>query len=90
MCYMSYLSTEELRFYSQSILSFQDVNTFKLLGKNLDNAPGEIIDKIARKLKLHMLSTELRDISGGRAIETVGKDGDPFGFEFNIALRHRR
>ena len=84
------IPNEEWRFYLQSTLCFQDVNTFKLLGKNLDNAPGEIIDKIARKLKLHMLSTELRDVSGGRAIETVGKDGDPFGFDFNIALRHRR
>ena len=66
------------------------MNTFKLLGKQLDNAPGEIIDKIARRLKLHMLSPDLRDISGGRAIETVGEDGDPYGIAFNIPLRNRR
>lgn len=68
----------------------ENVNTFKLLGKQLDNAPGEIIDKIARRLKLHMLSPDLRDISGGRAIETVGEDGDPYGIAFNIPLRNRR
>ena len=66
------------------------MNTFKLLGQQLDNAPGEVIDKIARRLKLHMLSSEFRDVSGGKAMESVGKDGDPYGFAFNVPLRHRR
>ena len=68
----------------------ENIHSFKLLGKQIDNSPGEIIDKIARKLKLHILNSDLRDISGGKALEIVGKDGDPHLFAFNIPMRNRR
>ena len=68
----------------------EGVDKFRLLGKQLDNSPGEIIDKISRRLKLHVLREDLRDLSGGRAMEIVGNDGDPHAFSFNIPLRNRR
>ena len=68
----------------------EGVDKFRLLGKQLDNSPGEIIDKISRRLKLHVLREDLRDLSGGRAMEIVGNDGDPHAFSFNIPLRNKR
>ena len=68
----------------------ESVNEFKLLGQSVDNSPGEIIDKIARKLKLHMLSPDLRDVSGGKAMEITGTGGDPSLYSFNIPMRNRR
>ena len=56
----------------------------------MDNSPGEVIDKISRRLKLHMLGSDLRDVSGGKAMEITGKEGDPYLFSFNIPLRQRR
>ena len=68
----------------------ESVNSYKLLGKQIDNSPGQVLDRIARRLKLHMLRPDLRDLSGGKAIETMGKDGDPHLFRFNIPMRNRR
>lgn len=44
------------------------VNEFKLLGESLDDAPGELFDKIARDMKLRNLP-EYLNLSGGAAIE---------------------
>ncbi|KAL1399007.1 hypothetical protein pipiens_008523, partial [Culex pipiens pipiens] len=46
----------------------KNTKQFYLLGKTLDDAPGEAFDKIARRLKLRNLP-EYAWISGGRAIE---------------------
>jgi hypothetical protein len=37
-----------------------------------------------------MLRSDLRDVSGGKAMEIVGREGDPHLFSFNIPLRNRR
>lgn len=46
----------------------RSVNEFMLLGDSLDDAPGELFDKIARDLKLRNL-VEFQNLSGGAAIE---------------------
>jgi len=71
----------------------QDVDQYRLLGSCSDNAPGLVLDKVARRLKLQTLRPELRDVSGGRAIQIVGAEGgggDPTAFPFNIPLTHKR
>ena len=60
----------------------QDIDDFELLGQSTDTAPGEILDKAARRLKLHQLKPELRNVSGGQAIEIMGKTGDPLSIEW--------
>uniref|UniRef100_A0A3Q2ZQ02 N(6)-L-threonylcarbamoyladenine synthase n=1 Tax=Kryptolebias marmoratus TaxID=37003 RepID=A0A3Q2ZQ02_KRYMA len=51
------------------------VDDFLLLGRTLDEAPGDTLDKVARRLSLikHPLCSAL---SGGQAIELLAKDGD--------------
>ncbi|XP_056144837.1 tRNA N6-adenosine threonylcarbamoyltransferase, mitochondrial [Lampris incognitus] len=51
------------------------INDFLLLGQSLDEAPGDTLDKVARRLSLkkHPLCSTL---SGGQAIELLAKDGD--------------
>jgi hypothetical protein len=34
------------------------------LGTSDNNSPGEVLDKVARKLKLHQLNPVMRDMSG--------------------------
>jgi len=34
------------------------------MGKSVDSAPGEVIDKVARRLRLHTVRHDLRDLSG--------------------------
>lgn len=67
-----------------------DVQKYFLLGRSNDNAPGQLLDKSARRLKLHMLRSDLRDVSGGKAIEMVGKGGDPTAFNLHIPMRQHR
>lgn len=52
------------------------VSEFVLLGKTIDNSPGEAFDKIARRLKLSNID-ELKHLSGGAAIERMARNGDP-------------
>lgn len=52
-----------------SLLTYvKSVGEFYLLGDSMDDAPGELFDKIARDLKLRNL-TEFQHLSGGAAIE---------------------
>ncbi|EDV27286.1 uncharacterized protein TRIADDRAFT_21983 [Trichoplax adhaerens] len=53
---------------------------FYRLGSTLDDAPGEVFDKVARTLELHT-HPEVGDIAGGRAIEIVAKLGDEKAFK---------
>lgn len=46
----------------------KSVDEFHLLGEHIDDAPGEALDKVARRLKLHNLP-EYKNMSGGAAIE---------------------
>lgn len=64
----------------------QDVNHFQLLGQSIDCAPGEIFDKVARRMKLRNVS-EYSKISGGKAIElAASKATNPHMFKLPLPL----
>lgn len=64
----------------------QDVNHFQLLGQSIDCAPGEIFDKVARRMKLRNIP-EYSKISGGRAIElAASKATNPHMFKLPLPL----
>lgn len=58
----------------------KSITEFYTLGSQLDDAPGECFDKVARSLKLRNLSM-YRNMSGGQAIEHAARDGNPMAFE---------
>lgn len=63
-----------------------DVNKFSLLGESIDLAPGEILDRIARRLKLRNIK-EYSRICGGHAIElAASKAKHPNLFQFPLPL----
>lgn len=67
----------------------ENVNKFYLLGTTRDNAPGEIFDKIARRLKLKNVP-EFNTLNGGLAVETAASkatDIDQFPF-YPVLTRH--
>ncbi|GBN28244.1 putative tRNA N6-adenosine threonylcarbamoyltransferase, mitochondrial [Araneus ventricosus] len=59
------------------------VNEFLLLGDSMHNSPGEVLDKIARRLKLQNLP-ECYEMSGGKAIDYMARGGDPTAFNFPL------
>lgn len=63
----------------------KEVDKFLLLGKCLDNPPGEALDKIARRLKLKNLP-ECSSMYGGEAIEYLAKNGNPNAYDFTLPL----
>ncbi|XP_061410713.1 tRNA N6-adenosine threonylcarbamoyltransferase, mitochondrial isoform X1 [Lethenteron reissneri] len=65
------------------------VNDFLRLGQTLDEAPGDIFDKVARRLSLHNIS-ELSAMSGGQAVEHISKDGNRMAFHFKQPLEKYR
>nr|XP_046259978.1 probable tRNA N6-adenosine threonylcarbamoyltransferase, mitochondrial isoform X2 [Scatophagus argus] len=69
-----------------SLLSVaRGVDDFLLLGHSLDEAPGDTLDKVARRLSLikHPLCATL---SGGQAIELLAKEGDRTRFPFRTPM----
>lgn len=67
-----------------------DVDRFLLLGQTLDNAPGEVMDKAARRMKLRNIS-EYSTVSGGRAIELAAKKANSsLMFQFPVPLQRNR
>ncbi|XP_045446143.1 probable tRNA N6-adenosine threonylcarbamoyltransferase, mitochondrial [Melitaea cinxia] len=50
----------------------KDVDNFLLLGNTLDNAPGEVLDKAARRMKLRNIPA-YSELVGGKAIEEAAK-----------------
>jgi len=65
------------------------VTDFLLLGTCLDQAPGDLLDKTARRLKLIHLP-ECRRLSGGRAIEVMAQRGDASLFRFGHVMLAKR
>ncbi|XP_020488798.1 tRNA N6-adenosine threonylcarbamoyltransferase, mitochondrial [Labrus bergylta] len=51
------------------------VDDFLVLGHSLDVAPGDALDKVARRLSL-VKHPQCSTLSGGQAIELLAKDGD--------------
>ncbi|CAL1291875.1 unnamed protein product [Larinioides sclopetarius] len=65
------------------------VNEFLLLGDSMHNSPGEVLDKIARRLKLQNLP-ECYEMSGGKAIDYMARGGDPKAFNFPLSMAQYR
>ncbi|XP_038210786.1 probable tRNA N6-adenosine threonylcarbamoyltransferase, mitochondrial [Zerene cesonia] len=66
------------------------VDDFLLLGETLDNAPGEVLDKVARRMKLRNIP-EYSQVSGGRAVELAAqKSINRDLFEFPVPLNKIR
>ncbi|XP_050727792.1 tRNA N6-adenosine threonylcarbamoyltransferase, mitochondrial-like [Eriocheir sinensis] len=57
------------------------VDRWSIIGQTIDDAPGEALDKGARRLKLRNIP-ECAAMSGGQAIEHLAARGDPHAFEF--------
>ncbi|KAI5706300.1 hypothetical protein M8J75_006820 [Diaphorina citri] len=72
------------------LLSFaKSITEFYTLGLQLDDAPGETFDKVARQLKLRNMDM-FKNKSGGEAIELAAKSGDPFNYEVRSVLSGKR
>lgn len=68
----------------------ENVDKFYTLGTTIDNAPGEILDKIARRLKLANIP-EFSHMNGGQAIESAAsKASDPTKYIFEPVLTRSR
>ncbi|KAJ3592171.1 hypothetical protein NHX12_007299 [Muraenolepis orangiensis] len=61
------------------------IDDFLLLGQTLDEAPGDTIDKVARRLSLTKHPRCLA-LSGGQAIELLARDGDRSRFTFTTPM----
>ncbi|KAK7169405.1 hypothetical protein R3I93_005392 [Phoxinus phoxinus] len=61
------------------------IDEFLLLGQTLDVAAGDSLDKIARRLSLRN-HPECSTLSGGQAIELLGKEGDRRAFHFKTPM----
>ncbi|KAJ8012882.1 hypothetical protein DPEC_G00047490 [Dallia pectoralis] len=57
------------------------IDDFLLLGQTLDEAPGDSMDKVARRLSL-IKHPRCSTLSGGQAIELLAQDGDRLKFPF--------
>lgn len=64
----------------------QDVDKFLLLGESMDCAPGEVFDKVARRMKLRNVP-EYSQMCGGQAVETAAsKATNPHQFKLPLPL----
>ncbi|KAG7501764.1 putative tRNA N6-adenosine threonylcarbamoyltransferase, mitochondrial [Solea senegalensis] len=61
------------------------VDDFLLLGHTLDEAPGDTLDKVARRLSL-IKHPQCSSLSGGQAIELLAKNGDKTKFPFRTPM----
>ncbi|XP_063593069.1 tRNA N6-adenosine threonylcarbamoyltransferase, mitochondrial-like [Penaeus indicus] len=57
------------------------VDRWSIIGQTVDDAPGEALDKGARRLKLRNIP-ECSSMSGGQAIEHLAKEGNPRAYDF--------
>ncbi|KAM4836119.1 tRNA N6-adenosine threonylcarbamoyltransferase, mitochondrial isoform 1-T2 [Thomomys bottae] len=65
------------------------VSDFLLLGKSLDIAPGDLLDKVARRLSLSK-HPECSIMSGGKAIEHLAKQGNRFHFDISPPMQRAK
>ena len=65
--------------HSQIALA-RSLDQFYTLGETLDDAPGEMMDKIARRLKVKNLGHPYDSISGGAALELLATQGNALAF----------
>uniref|UniRef100_A0A8C0SDG9 N(6)-L-threonylcarbamoyladenine synthase n=1 Tax=Canis lupus familiaris TaxID=9615 RepID=A0A8C0SDG9_CANLF len=65
------------------------VSDFLLLGKSLDIAPGDMLDKVARRLSL-IKHPECSTMSGGKAIEHLAKQGNKLHFDIKPPMQRAK
>lgn len=65
------------------------IDDFLLLGQALDEAPGDAMDKMARRLSLAQ-HPRCSTLSGGQAIELLARDGDRSKFHFMTPMGQHR
>ncbi|XP_066491541.1 tRNA N6-adenosine threonylcarbamoyltransferase, mitochondrial [Tiliqua scincoides] len=66
----------------------QGVSDFLLLGQTLDIAPGDMLDKVARRLSLQK-HPECSGLSGGKAIERLALEGNMQRYRFKVPMEQQ-
>ncbi|XP_066541909.1 tRNA N6-adenosine threonylcarbamoyltransferase, mitochondrial isoform X2 [Hoplias malabaricus] len=61
------------------------IDDFLLLGQTLDEAPGDTLDKVARRLSL-IKHPKCSSLSGGQAIELLAQSGDRLKLQFRTPM----
>ncbi|XP_061858060.1 tRNA N6-adenosine threonylcarbamoyltransferase, mitochondrial isoform X2 [Colius striatus] len=67
----------------------QGVSDFLLLGQSIDIAPGDMLDKVARRLSLRK-HPECHSMAGGKAIEHLAQTGDRQQHTFRLPMQQHR
>ncbi|XP_052647920.1 tRNA N6-adenosine threonylcarbamoyltransferase, mitochondrial isoform X1 [Harpia harpyja] len=67
----------------------QGVSDFLLLGQSIDIAPGDMLDKVARRLSLRK-HPECHSMAGGKAIEHLAQTGDWQQHTFRLPMQQYR
>ncbi|KAM6268450.1 tRNA N6-adenosine threonylcarbamoyltransferase, mitochondrial isoform 1-T1 [Porphyrio hochstetteri] len=67
----------------------QGVADFLLLGQSIDIAPGDMLDKVARRLSLRK-HPECRSMAGGKAIEHLAQTGSWQEHTFRVPMQQYR
>ncbi|XP_015723341.1 probable tRNA N6-adenosine threonylcarbamoyltransferase, mitochondrial isoform X5 [Coturnix japonica] len=65
------------------------VSDFLLLGQTIDIAPGDMLDKVARRLSL-VKHPECHGMAGGKAIEHLAQNGDRQQYTFRLPMQQYR
>lgn len=65
----------------------ESVDKFLILGESIDSAPGQVLDKVARRFKLHNIK-KFRKFNGGALLEKASLEGNPFAFPYQPQLVH--
>ncbi|XP_027760461.1 probable tRNA N6-adenosine threonylcarbamoyltransferase, mitochondrial isoform X2 [Empidonax traillii] len=67
----------------------QGVSDFLLLGQSIDIAPGDMLDKVARRLSLRK-HPECHSMAGGQAIEHLAQTGNQEQVVFRLPMKQYR
>ncbi|XP_068542600.1 tRNA N6-adenosine threonylcarbamoyltransferase, mitochondrial isoform X1 [Anas acuta] len=67
----------------------QGVSDFLLLGQSIDIAPGDMLDKVARRLSL-IKHPECHGMAGGKAIEHLAQTGNRQQYTFSLPMQRYR
>uniref|UniRef100_A0A803WCB0 N(6)-L-threonylcarbamoyladenine synthase n=1 Tax=Ficedula albicollis TaxID=59894 RepID=A0A803WCB0_FICAL len=67
----------------------QGVSDFLLLGQSMDIAPGDMLDKVARRLSLRK-HPECHSMAGGKAIEHLAQTGNQELLTFRLPMQQYR
>lgn len=67
------------------LLVARGVSDFLLLGQTVDIAPGDMLDKVARRLSLQQ-HPECSGLNGGKAIEDMAQQGNKLSYELKVPM----